>query len=377
MRIVADRVISDAEAAFGSFGEVALLDGRRIGPGDLRDADVLLVRSVTHVDTRLLAGSRVRFVGTATAGTDHIDLAYLAAAGIGFAAAPGCNARAVGEYVLACVLAWAEARGRAPTGLRCGLIGVGHAGSAARALLQAVGVRCLLHDPPRARREGAAGFVDLDAVLGADVISLHVPLASAGADATHHLLDRRRLAQIPPGSLLINAARGGVVDEAALLQRLETGQLEAVLDCWEGEPAPWPELVSAAWVATPHVAGHSVEARRRATRQLRDALLHHFGGAASDYTPSDNALLPGVSLAASGAAAVRAAVALCCDPCRDTPALQALARAGRPALAAGFDSLRAAAGVRREFTAQPVALAMPDPDTAALLHRINFPEGSS
>ena len=376
MKIVADRVISDAEAAFSSFGEVTLLEGRRIGPADLRDADVLLVRSVTRVDEALLAGSRVRFVGTATAGIDHVDTAYLDAAGIAFASAPGCNARAVGEYVLACVVAWAAARGQPVDGLRCGLIGVGHAGNAARTMLEAVGVRCLLHDPPRARREGGAGFVDIETALAADVVSLHVPLVEHGEHATHHLLDAQRLGLLRPGTLLINAARGGVVEEAELLPRLLAGDLHAALDCWEGEPAPWPALVSAAWIATPHVAGHSVDARRRATRQLQVALARFLDCEAPAYAAVGEGLRPTAMLVGQGPEAVRSAITLCCDPLRETPRLQALAPAGREAIAARFDALRAEAGVRREFTAQPVALAWPDPDTAALLHRINFPAGS-
>ena len=376
MKIVADRVISDASTAFGGFGDVVLLDGRQIGPADLRDADLLLVRSVTRVDEHLLAGSRVRFVGTATAGTDHIDTRYLDSAGIGFAAAPGCNARAVGEYVLACVLAWAQATGRALERLRCGLVGVGHAGSAARSLLEAVGVRCLAHDPPRARREGGAGFVDLGEALGADVVSLHVPLTTEGDDATRHLLDAARVGRLRRGGLLINAARGGVVDEAALLSRLQLGDLHAVLDCWENEPTPTPAVVAAAWVATPHVAGHTVDARRRATRQLQAAVAGHLGLAVPAPAGPLDEVRPCAHLEGSGFAALCNAVTLCCDPRLDTPRLQSLAATGQAALAAGFDALRAEAGRRREFTAQPVALASLDPDTAALLHRINFPVGS-
>ena len=376
MKIVADRVINDAERVFGAFGDVLLLDGRRIAPADLRDADILLVRSVTRVDAALLAGSAVRFVGTATAGIDHIDTHYLSRAGIAFAAAPGCNARAVGEYVLACVLAWAAASGRPLARLRCGLIGVGHAGGAARALLEAVGVTCLLHDPPRARREGSHGFVDLDTALAADVISLHVPLTADGEDVTRHLLGSERIARLRPGTLVINAARGGVVDEAALLERMQRGELQAALDCWENEPAPWPELVAAAWVATPHVAGHSVDARRRATLQLRDALMNHLQIERPPEVDVPVDSLPAVTLPGIGEEALRAAVGLCCDPRRESPRLQTLAAGGEAALRAGFDALRAEAGRRREFTCQPVALASPDPDTAALLQRINFPAGS-
>ena len=376
MKIVADRVISDAETAFGGFGQVFLADGRRITAADLEDVDILLVRSVTRVDAQLLAGSRVRFVGTATAGVDHIDTAYLAKAGIEFAAAPGCNARAVGEYVLACVLSWVEATGRSLHRLRCGLVGAGHAGGAVRALLEAVGVQRLLHDPPRARREGSAGFVGLEEALAADIVSLHVPLTTGGEDATRGLLDKERIERLGPGTLLINAARGGVVDEAALLARLSRGDLHAVLDCWENEPTPASAMVAAAWIATPHVAGHTVDARRRATQQLQHALARHLGQPPPGLARGPFAPKPCVRLEGSGFTILHQAVTSCCNPVRDTPRLQSLAAGGRAALAEGFDALRAEAGQRREFTAQPVALASLDPDTAALLQRINFPAGS-
>ena len=372
MRLVVDRVIADAATAFAPFGEIVSLDGRQLGPADVRDADVLLVRSVTRVDEALLADSCVRFVGTATAGTDHIDIDYLSRAGIAFSAAPGCNARPVGEYVLSCVLAHAADRQRPVDSLRCGLIGVGHAGSAARRLLAALGVECVACDPPRARREGTAGFVSLAEVLACDVVSLHVPLTRQGPDATHHLLDAAALAQLPDGALLINAARGGIVDEAALLTALRSARFRAALDCWQDEPAPSAALVADAWIATPHVAGHSVDARERATVQLRTALAHFLGVSMPPYAPPAPALRPTRPLAGQGFAAVHEAVMACCDPLAETPHLKALAGNGPAALASGFDALRARAGQRREFPVQPVAPGRYDPDTARLLEALDF-----
>ena len=177
MKLVADRVMVDAAEAFGDFGELSLVDGRSLAPSDLAECDVLLVRSVTRVNQALLADTPVRFVGTATAGTDHIDLDYLAGRGTAFAAAPGCNARAVGEYVLACVLALHPAQ--ALDGLRCGIIGLGHAGSAAARLLAAAGVSCIACDPPRAAVEGEQGFVTLAAALDEDHVDASLEAACA------------------------------------------------------------------------------------------------------------------------------------------------------------------------------------------------------
>lgn len=368
MKLVVDRVMVDALAAFEPFGELVLVDGRAIGPHHLADCDILLVRSVTRVDATLLADSRVRFVGTATAGIDHIDLEYLQQRGIAFAAAPGCNARAVGEYVLACVLALHE--DEALSDLRCAVIGLGHAGSAVARLLGAAGVECVACDPPRAARESPAGFVELAAALDADVVSLHVPLTDEGLWPTRRLLGAAEIARLRPQALLINAARGGVVDESALAKALASGRLRAVLDCWCNEPAVATGLLSMASVATPHVAGHATDARARATWQLRASLAAHL--AWRDLAPAPAAVLAApLDLAGQGGfAALRAAVFHCIDPRAQTTIFKAeTARHG----AAAFDRLRAQFGVRREFSAQPVALSGGDTDTARLLQSFDFP----
>lgn len=376
LRIVADQVIAQAARAFGDLGEVRLVDGRAIDRALLEHCDVLLVRSVTPVDAALLSGTPLGFVGTATAGIDHVDTGYLRARGIRFAAAPGCNARPVGEYVLACVLAHAAASGRDPRELRCGVIGCGHAGNAALTLLEGLGLRCLRNDPPRA--QGEEGFVSLQEALAADVVSLHVPLTATGPHATRGLLGAGALAALRPGTLLINAARGGVVDEAAWLDRIRCAGVVAAVDCWTGEPDVSPALLEAAFIASPHVAGHSVEARLRATLQLRAALLDWLAtdrAAAPAWQPATEAAAPVLAVTATGTLdAVAAAVAACCDPRAMTVQMrEALAAAAtRPARHAAFDRLRAAFGRRREFGVRPVALAGGAPDTAHLLESLGF-----
>lgn len=376
LRIVADRVIAQATAAFAELGELTLADGREIDRALLANCDVLLVRSVTRVDAALLAGTAVRFVGTATAGIDHVDTNFLDTQGIHFAAAPGCNARPVGEYVLACVLAHAAQRGRDPRELRCGVIGCGHAGSAALALLEGLGLTCLRNDPPRALRE--PGFVGMAEVLDADVVTLHVPLTDSGPHATRGLLGAAEFAAMRPGSLLINAARGGVVDEAAWLDEIARGRSVAAVDCWVGEPSVSDALLAAAFVASPHVAGHSVDARIRATVQLRAALAAWCattGRVLPPWQPTpEPAPAPHTLPGGPDPASVAAAVAACCDP-------RALTARMRSALAAApdeqvrravFDALRAEFGRRREFGVRPVALPGGAPDTASLLATLGF-----
>ena len=200
MKITADENMP-ALALFAPLGEVTLCAGRGLTQADLSETEVLLVRSVTRVDAALLAGTPVRFVGSATIGTDHVDTAWLAQAGIGFAHAPGCNAMAVAEYVLQAVLDWACEQSRALEELSVGVVGVGNAGGRVARLLAAAGCRVLGCDPPRAavgeRMEGDLALdQSLDQLLGCDVVTLHVPLTTEGPYATHHLLDAAALARL-------------------------------------------------------------------------------------------------------------------------------------------------------------------------------------
>ncbi len=280
MKIVVDRNIPEAARAFADLGEVQLVPGREIGTDHLRDCRCLVVRSVTRVDAALLAGSAVEFVATATIGTDHVDLEYLAGAGIGFANAAGCNAEAAAEYVIAGLLAMASTRDFDPFARRAGIVGYGNVGSRVAAKLEALGLEVLCCDPPLAASgERGRDFVDLDTLLrDCDLISLHVPLTRDGAHPTHHLLAAERLDALPAGGVLINAARGEVVDNAALLATLRRrDDLAVFLDTWEGEPLISRELSARVDLATPHIAGYSVEGRLRGTQLVLDAACAHFG----------------------------------------------------------------------------------------------------
>jgi len=277
MRILADQNIPGLDAYFHALGEVRVMAGRDIAAHDLRDVDVLLVRSVTRVDNALLQGSRVRFVGSATAGLDHVDINGLRAAGVGFAAAPGANANAVVEYVLAAIAAQPDMLERLLDGGRVGIIGYGHVGRLLRERLAALGIASLQYDPWLAPDQ-VPDPVSLDTVLACDVVSVHTSLTHDAPWPSFHLLSAPQLARLGPQNLLINASRGAVVDQAALLARLQApNPPQCVLDVWEFEPEVSVPLLRQVSVGTAHIAGYSHDAKLAATRQLALAVQNAFG----------------------------------------------------------------------------------------------------
>ncbi len=279
MRLVVDENIPCAQEAFGTLGEVRRLAGRSIGREHLQDADILVVRSVTKVDRSLLMGTPVRFVATATSGCDHVDENDLSAMGIGFASAHGSNANSVAEWVIVSLLRLAKDMGFTLAGKALGIIGVGAVGSRVEAKATALGMKVLRNDPPRARREGPAGFFALPDILAmADIVTLHVPLIRAGIDRTLRLVDADFLQRLRPDAVLINASRGAVVDEAALREALARGRLAAAaLDVFENEPFIARATLAAARLATPHIAGYSTDAKIAGTAQVYAAICRALG----------------------------------------------------------------------------------------------------
>ncbi|MDO8270600.1 MAG: 4-phosphoerythronate dehydrogenase [Gammaproteobacteria bacterium] len=282
LKIVADENIVAVEDLFRQHGELRLLPGRQICAADVRDADVLLVRSITRVDRALLEGSRVRFVATATSGTDHLDLSYLRAAGIGVAEAAGSNANAVVEYCLSGIAELICRDVFSLQGQRAAIIGFGHVGRGLYRRLRELGVDCVVCDPFVAelveRQEaGDVHFCDLETALSASLISLHTPLSRDGEHPTWHLLNEERLNRLVPGTLLINASRGEVVDNAALFKRLErSNDLLTLWDVWENEPEISRDLLGLISLGTPHIAGYSAEAKRSASERNYEAFLQYF-----------------------------------------------------------------------------------------------------
>lgn len=279
MKIIADENMSGVQTIFASYGEVETLPGRNITAAAVAAADVLLVRSVTNVDAQLLEGSRVQFVGSATIGTDHIDLQYLQQKGIHFAHAPGCNAEAVVQYMFS-VFCTLEPQWRDKT---VGIVGCGNVGGRLYRRLSGLGVSCVVYDPFLSDAE-CPSLADLAATLSADIICLHTPLTREGPHPSYHLVDRTTLEEhIRPGALLINASRGGVIDNLALLAHLKRGSdLKVALDVWEGEPQINVDLLRQVDIATPHIAGYSLEGRLKGTQMVRDGMCRSLGLALED-----------------------------------------------------------------------------------------------
>lgn len=277
MKIIADENILLLERCFADFADVVVFSGRDITSNKVSDADVLLVRSVTQVNEALLAKSNVKFVGSATIGTDHIDQSYLQKNGIKFAYAPGCNAIAVAEYVLAAIFYWSKKQKINLSGIRVGIIGAGNTGSNLAKLLAQLGIDYILHDPPLEVRGDGRKFVGIDEIRQCDVVSVHVPLTMTGLNRTWHLIDFEFMQAMRENSLLINSSRGAVLDNVAALKLLSTSaHFKLVLDVWEQEPNINTKLLDLVLLGTPHIAGYSVEGKIRGTFMLYQQLCQFF-----------------------------------------------------------------------------------------------------
>ena len=277
MILAIDRAIPYWAEAFSEIGELRPFSAEKLKPKDIRDIDALVVRSVTQVDASLLEGSSTRFVAAASAGFDHIDREYLNARGIGFGYAAGCNAVAVSEYIATALLAVASRRNWDLSQKSIAVIGVGHVGSRVAKKARALGMKVLLCDPPLRDLTGDLQYQDFEDVLGADVLSFHVPLISEGPYPTWHMVDQAILDSLSPNQYLLNSSRGAVIDNSELKMALGKGRIEgAVLDVWEGEPQIDFSLLDLVDIGTPHIAGTAIDGKIRATEMAREELCNFF-----------------------------------------------------------------------------------------------------
>jgi erythronate-4-phosphate dehydrogenase len=373
MRIVADTNIPCVQEAFGRLGDVQLMPGREIAADGVRDADVLLVRSVTPVNAALLEGSRVKFVATATIGFDHIDRDYLSKRSIGFASAQGSNANSVAEYIVAAMLEMAHRQKFRLRDKTLGVVGVGNVGSRVVRYAEALGMRVLQNDPPRQRTERLTHFVSLERVIAeADIITLHVPLTYEEPDRTYHRLDKTRLCSLGRRPILINTSRGSVVETGGLIFALDgNGVYGAVIDVWEDEPNISQDLVATAAIATPHIAGYSFDGKVNGTRMIYEAVCGFF-----KRPPTWSPQLPPppvsrIELAVSSGEEeeeiLRRVVRRVYDITSDDAALRANVRA--------FDKLRAEYPVRREFFNTELVLRGASEELRAKLAVLGFKMG--
>lgn len=276
----------NAEALFSHLGKVKLVNGRTITSHQVKDADVLLVRSVTKVNSQLLAGSNVTFVGSATIGVDHIDLSYLNDVGIDFASAPGCNAEAVADYVFSGLSHLFMTKNVSWLSKKIGIVGYGNVGRTVYERFVALGCDVCVFDPYQEANCSAntAHFVSLAEVLSCGVISLHAPLTKTGDHPTHGMIGANELSLLSAGVAIVSAGRGGVIDETALIQRHKelNRDLHLIMDVWDGEPDIRSELMAIVDIATPHIAGYSKQGREKGTLMVYQGLCRHLGVSADN-----------------------------------------------------------------------------------------------
>lgn len=278
MKVIIDHKIPYIKEAISRIAdEVIFLPGNAFTKEAVKDADALIVRTRTMCNRELLEGSRVKFIATATIGYDHIDTEYCREAGITWTNCPGCNAGSVEQYVHSALLQLKHKKGLDLEKSTLGIVGVGHVGSRVKRMAESLGMRVLLNDPPRADK-GEQGFVNLETIAReCDVITFHTPLNREGKYATYHLANEDFLFSLKRTPYLINSSRGEVVDTASLLAALSAGKVkDAVIDTWEHEPNISRELMSVAFLATPHIAGYSADGKANATRMSLEALCQFF-----------------------------------------------------------------------------------------------------
>ncbi|MGF7139103.1 4-phosphoerythronate dehydrogenase PdxB [Roseimarinus sediminis] len=293
MKFVIDDKIPYIKGALEAFGEVLYLPGKATTSEVVRDADALITRTRTRCNAGLLEGSSVKMIATATIGYDHIDTAYCAEKGIEWTNAPGCNSWSVAQYIMAALHHLAQSRRLPLDEFTLGVVGAGNVGSKVARLAALIGMKVLVNDPPRQRKEGDDGFVSLETIQDeADIITFHTPLSREGADATFHLANAAFFEGCRKGLIFINSSRGEVMDTAAVLNSIENGVIsEAIIDCWENEPDIDRVLLEKAFIATPHIAGYSKDGKANGTSMSIQALSRRFKLGIDDWQ-CENVELP-------------------------------------------------------------------------------------
>lgn len=288
MKIIIDDKIPYIRGAFENVAEVVYLPGSKTTPEVVKDADAIVTRTRTICNEKLLAGSSVKFIATATIGYDHIDTDYCDAAGIKWTNAPGCNSKSVEQYIASALMVLAERKNLQLKDMCIGVVGVGNVGSKVARICEIFGMKVLLNDPPRERAEGSEKFVNIDRIKEeADIITLHVPLNMKGEDATFHLGNEAFLNSLKRNPILINSCRGEVIETNAVKNALKTGKIAGfVCDCWENEPDIDLELLNMTELATPHIAGYSKDGKATGTQMSVQAISNFFNLELNNWQPS-------------------------------------------------------------------------------------------
>ncbi|MFB3116125.1 MAG: 4-phosphoerythronate dehydrogenase [Gammaproteobacteria bacterium] len=382
MKIIADQQISYVAQAFSELAEVTLCNGREITAESIHEADVLLVRSVTPIDANLLEGSQVKFVASATSGQNHIDSDYLQRNSIGFADAKGSNARSVAEYVLSSLFVLADQHDFKLKEKTVGVIGCGEVGSRVVDMLETMGVQTIMNDPPLKDAIGNNASIgdqyrDLQEVLLADIVTLHVPLTEDGFYPTQQMVNSGFLDKLNDDVILLNTSRGSVIDEMALRAHIESHHnMKVVLDVWGNEPDIDTDLLTHTSIGTPHIAGYSIDAKLRATEMIFRSMCEFFqldaAWQAVTELPDEN--MPELNLNADvdDEDAIQIAVLASYDVRGDSEALRCLPEINIEQRGRYFDELRENYPVRREFPAMVIKLSESKKALAEKLRQLGF-----
>ncbi|MFH0880916.1 MAG: 4-phosphoerythronate dehydrogenase [Lentisphaerota bacterium] len=370
MKIVCASSVLFGREAFQTLGETVVLPDSAIRASDLKDVDALIVRSKTPIKEALLENTKVCFVGTATAGTDHMDLDYLDHMMIAWCAAPGCNANSVSEYVTSALLCLVQRHGLELAGRKIGVVGLGQVGSRVLVKAEALGMKALRNDPPLQLVTKDPEFLPLEYLLqDSDIITLHVPLATKGPFPTWHMADCRFFARMKPGCIFINASRGECVVSDDLLHAMEHGVVaRAIMDVWENEPSIPVELLKKADLGTPHIAGYSFEGRLNGTLEVYRQACHFFEVEPTWNPEVDESLFPKapqVTIDARGKsdeAVLWELVRKVYNIEADDQALRSGPLDDENAFGKHFENLRKSYAARREFSAVQVKLLNEDPE---------------
>jgi erythronate-4-phosphate dehydrogenase len=371
LTIIADEDIPFLKGVLEPYADVLYMSGNQIGKVQAEKADALLIRTRTKCNKSLLKDSSVKFIATATIGFDHIDTEYCSLRGIHWENAPGCNSSSVQQYIIAALLEFAFQNNYNLDGKTLGIIGVGNVGSKVEQAAKLLGLNVCLNDPPLARQETGNRFVSLDELLAvSDIISLHVPLSMNGVDKTYHLFNNNILHKAKKGAWIINSSRGEVVKTAALKTALKTGFLGgAILDVWENEPHIDEDLLRMLFIATPHIAGYSLDGKANGTAHVVRALARFFGLPAEDFYPEQlpEPLVPSLTINGSG----KSGIQVLHEAVKHTYAIMndvSLLRESPE----NFEKHRGNYPLRREFKAYNLNLSHCNSDTIDTLTKLGF-----
>lgn len=368
MKIIADNNIPFLKGVAEFFGDVTYLSGADFSKENIKDADTLIVRTVTRFDRKNLEGSNIKLICSATIGYDHIDTDYCENHGIEWRNAPGCNSGSVQQYIASALITIARKKQFSLKDKTIGIIGVGNVGTKVASICKLLGMRVILNDPPREKAEGVNEFVSIDKIKKeADIITFHTPLSKTDEFPTFHLADKTFFESLEKKPVIINSARGGIIDTEAVKQAVKDNLISGVIaDCWENEPDIDLQYMEVTDIATPHIAGYSADGKANATRMSLTSLAEFWS---LDKTPIDKITVPQVSNPIieynkfQGISTIENIILHTYNPLSDcVPFLNAPSQ---------FSCLRGHYPLRREYSAYTI-INSSNPDEAAALHAMGF-----